>query len=210
MLAALTIRFVRGRPDRAAAFRAWRAAPKSKPALAETLPLLPEERSWSFRDMLAVKGGLAIATWGFLAGGATGQLVGFADGIAALFFGTALGIGLLTFALLLPVYRTGSESFVFLRSAFGPRGTSLLAVVLVLGIVPFNSAILSNMAGDATREVLIGLDFLAPAPVWPVGQATALGVLALSLPFGSAGKRYVCGASISWLFPCWCCSRAGC
>jgi hypothetical protein len=79
-------------------------------ALAETLPLLPEERSWSFRDMLAVKSGLAIATWGFLAGGATGQLVGFADGMVALFAGTALGIGLLSFALLLPVYRTGTEA----------------------------------------------------------------------------------------------------
>ncbi|KPQ22291.1 MAG: Cytosine/uracil/thiamine/allantoin permease, partial [Porphyrobacter sp. HL-46] len=75
-----------------------------------------------------------------------------------------------------------------LRSAFGPRGTSLLAVVLVLGIVPFNSAILSNMAGDATREVLIGLDFLAPAPVWPVGQATALGVLALSCLLAARGS----------------------
>lgn len=29
---------------------------------AETLPLLPEERTWSFRDMLAVKSGLSIAT----------------------------------------------------------------------------------------------------------------------------------------------------
>lgn len=157
-------------------------------ALAETLPLLPEERSWSFRDMLAVKGGLAIATWGFLAGGATGQLVGFADGMIALFFGTALGIGLLSFALLLPVYRTGTESFVFMRSAFGPGGTSLLAVVLVMGVVPFNSAILSTMAGDATREVLIGLDFLAPAPIWPVGQATALGVLALSCLLAARGS----------------------
>jgi NCS1 family nucleobase:cation symporter-1 len=158
-------------------------------ALAETLPLLPEERSWSFRDMLAVKSGLAIATWGFLAGGATGQLVGFADGMVALLFGTALGIGLLSFALLLPVYRTGTESFVFMRSAFGPSGTSLLAVVLVLGVVPFNSAILSNMAGDATREVLIGLDFLAPAPVWPVAQATALAVLALSCLLAARGSE---------------------
>lgn len=157
-------------------------------ALAETLPLLPEERSWSFRDMLAVKSGLSIATWGFLFGGATGQLVGFVDGAIALFFGTAIGLGILFFALLLPVYRTGTESFVFMRSAFGPSGTSLLAVVLVMSVVPFSSAILSIMAGDATREVLIGLDFLAPAPAWPVAQATALGVLAFSCLLAARGS----------------------
>ncbi len=157
-------------------------------ALAETLPLLPEERSWSFRDMLAVKSGLSIATWGFLFGGATGQLVGFVDGAIALFFGTAIGLGILFFALLLPVYRTGTESFVFMRSAFGPSGTSLLAVLLVMSVVPFNSAILSIMAGDATSEVLIGLDFLAPAPVWPVAQATALGVLAFSCLLAARGS----------------------
>ncbi|QPL40762.1 cytosine permease [Erythrobacter sp. A30-3] len=157
-------------------------------ALAETLPLLPEERSWSFRDMLAVKSGLSIATWGFLFGGATGQLVGFVDGAIALFFGTTIGLGILFFSLLLPVYRTGSESFVFMRSAFGPSGTSLLAVLLVMSVVPFSSAILSIMAGDATREVLIGLEFLAPAPVWPVGQATALGVLGLSCILAARGS----------------------
>lgn len=157
-------------------------------ALAETLPLLPEERCWSFRDMLAVKSGLSIATWGFLFGGATGQLVGFVDGAIALFFGTAIGLGILFFALLLPVYRTGTESFVFMRSAFGPSGTSLLAVLLVMSVVPFSSAILSIMAGDATREVLIGLDILAPAPVWPVGQATALGVLGLSCLMAARGS----------------------
>lgn len=157
-------------------------------ALAETLPLLPEERSWSFRDMLAVKSGLSIATWGFLFGGATGQLVGFFDGFIALFFGTAIGLGTLFFALLLPVYRTGSESFVFMRSAFGPGGTSLLAVLLVMSVVPFSSAILSIMAGDATREVLIGLELLSPAPVWPVAQATALGVLAFSCLLAARGS----------------------
>ena len=162
--------------------------PQLEAALAETLPLLPEERSWTFRDMLAVKSGLSIATWGFLFGGATGQLAGFVDGAIALFCGTAIGLGILFFALLLPVYRTGSESFVFMRSAFGPSGTSLLAVVLVMSVVPFNSAILSIMAGDATQEVLIGLEFLAPSPVWSVAQATALGVLAFSCLLAAQGS----------------------
>lgn len=163
-------------------------SPALEAALAETLPLLPEERSWSFGDMLAVKSGLSIATWGFVFGGATGQLVGFVDGAIAMFFGTALGLGLLFFGLLLPVYRTGTESFVFMRSAFGPLGTSLLAAVLVL-VGPFWVAILSTMAGAATEEVLIGLDLLAATPAWPVAEATAYCVLALSCLLAALGSN---------------------
>jgi len=158
-------------------------------ALAETLPLLPEERSWSFRDMLAVKSGLSIATWGFVFGGATGQLVGFVDGVIALLCGTAVGLGILFFALLLPVYRHGCESFVFVRSAFGSVGTSLLALVLMLGVVPFWSAILSKMAGDATQEVLIGLELLPSGPDWPVAGAIAIGVLILSCLLAAQGSN---------------------
>lgn len=165
-------------------------APALDAALAETLPLLPEERSWSFRDMLAVKSGLSIASWGFVFGGATGQLVGFVDGVIAMFFGTALGLGLLCFGLLLPVYRTGTESFVFMRSAFGPVGTSLLALLLVV-VGPFWVAILSTMSGAATEEVLIGLGLLGAAPAWPVADATAFGVLVLSCLLAASGSNTV-------------------
>lgn len=157
-------------------------------ALAETLPLLPEERSWSFRDMLAVKSGLSIATWGFLFGGATGQLVGFVDGVIALFFGTGLGLGILFFALLLPVHRYGCESFVFLRSAFGTVGASLLAIPLVLGVVPFSAAILSTMAGAATGEVLAGLELIAPDAGISLGTAMSFAVLGISFILAARGS----------------------
>ena len=157
-------------------------------ALAETLPLMPEERSWSFRDMLAVKSGLSIATWGFLFGGATGQLVGFVDGFIALFLGTATGLGILFFALLLPVYRSGCESFVFLRSAFGPLGASLLAVPLVLGMVPFSAAILSTMAGAATEEVLIGLSLFPADSGWPLAAIMSFAVLGVSFLLAARGS----------------------
>ncbi|MEE4316424.1 MAG: hypothetical protein V2I74_05520 [Erythrobacter sp.] len=165
-----------------------KGANRIEAALAETLPLLPEERSWSFRDMLAVKSGLSIATWGFLFGGATGQLVGFVDGFIALFFGTAVGLGILFFALLLPVYRNGCESFVFLRSAFGPIGASLLAVPLVLGMVPFSAAILSTMAGAATEEVLIGLSLFPADSGLPLALIMSLAVLGASFLLAARGS----------------------
>lgn len=158
-------------------------------ALAETLPLVAEERSWSFIDMLSVKGGLAIATWAFLFGGATGQLVGFIDGLIALAFGTALGIGLLFFALVIPVHRYGCESFVVIRSAFGPLGTSLLAVLFVLGVVPFWTAILASMAG-ASAEQLLGEFNIALSSRWiPTETIIALAVLAFGGWAASRGSR---------------------
>ena len=168
------------------------AANRLDTAMAETLPLLPEERSWSFIDMLSVKGGLAIATWGFLFGGATGQLVGFIDGLIALTFGTALGIGLLFFALVIPVHRYGCESFVFMRSAFGPRGSSLLAVPFVLGVVPFWMAILASMAGGSAEQLLVSISLVTAANEMPLSTAIALGVLVLGCvvaAFGSEGLR---------------------
>ena len=184
-------RFVRGRPDRAAALGHGGQHPN---------------RSRACRDAAAAARGTQLVvsrhaggqgrpcdcpTWGFLAGGATGQLSALPMHCSAVlwhgaghrpadFRTSAAGLPDRPRKLRLPAQR------------IRPEGNELAGGGAGAGIVPFNSAILSNMAGDATREVLIGLDFLAPAPVWPVGQgATALGVLALSCLFGSAGKRYV-------------------
>lgn len=158
-------------------------------ALAETLPLLPDERRWSFRDMLAVKSGLAIATWAFLFGGTTGQLVGFVDGVIAIVCGTVIGIGLLFFALLLPAYKWGTESFVFMRSAFGPRGTSVLAFLFVVGSVPFWIAILASMAGASAHELLVSLGFDALTGNWPVATVVTFAVLVLGGLFAALGSN---------------------
>lgn len=158
-------------------------------ALAETLPLLPEERRWSFRDMLAVKSGLAIATWAFLFGGTTGQLVGFVDGLIAIVCGTVIGTGVLFFALLLPAYKWGTESFVFMRSAFGPLGTSVLAFLFLVGSVPISTAILASMAGASARELLDGLGLHAKTGGWPVAGMVTFAVLMLSGLFAALGSN---------------------
>lgn len=163
--------------------------PRIEAALAETLPLLPEERSWSFRDMLAVKSGLAIATWAFLFGGATGQLVGFVDGLIAIVCGSALGIGLLFFALLVPSYKWGTESFVFMRSAFGPLGSSLLVAVFVVGSVPFWIAILASMAGASASELLANLSLGGQTGGWPVATIVTFAVLMLGVLFAALGSN---------------------
>jgi NCS1 family nucleobase:cation symporter-1 len=148
-------------------------------ALSETLPLTQAERSWSFADMLSVQSGLAIATWAFLFGGATATYVGFVDGVLAMLAGTALGVIILLVALVIPSCRSGAETFVHQRAAFGPLGAALLACVLVLIAAPGWMALLSAMIGHAAVEMLATVGAAAPAGA-PVVPAVALAVLALA------------------------------
>lgn len=121
--------------------------------LAETLPLIQSERKWSLLDVTAVKSGLAIATWSFVVGGATAQLVGFVDAVIAMLLGTAIGVTVVIFALILPSSKWGTECFVHHRSVFGPLGSALLVTMLVVIAVPFWTGILAQMTGGAVVQV---------------------------------------------------------
>lgn len=122
-------------------------------AMAESLPLLRGERTWSFVDVLSVKSGLAIATWAFLFGGTTAQFTGFVDGVVATFFGLTIGIVLLLVAVVQPSYRWGTEFFVHQRSVYGAGGVVLFVLVAVLVAVFMWASILATMVGRATVEI---------------------------------------------------------
>jgi cytosine/uracil/thiamine/allantoin permease len=101
-------------------------------AMAESLPLVAAERTWSFTDVLRVKSGLAVATWAFLFRDTTAQFTGFVDGLLATCFGLTIGIVLLLVAVVLPSYRWGTEFFVHQRSVYGAGGVVLFVLVAVL------------------------------------------------------------------------------
>ena len=161
-------------------------------ALAESLPLVHAERTWSFLDVLSVKSGLAIATWAFLFGGTTAQFVGFVDGVLATLFGLMIGVVLLLVAVVVPSYRWGAEFFVHQRSVYGAVGVMLFVLVAVLLAVFAWASILATMIGRATVEILQTLSVAMPADSrWPV-SAVALVVLVLAwaiLVRGSSGVR---------------------
>ncbi len=157
-------------------------------ALAETLPLTADERKWGFGDVSAVHTGLAIATWGFLVGGATAQMLGFWDGVLAILLASVIGIGILQTALVLPAVKWGTENFVYHRVAYGAWGALLLTVMTAGIMAPFWSAILSSMAAAAYVEMTSdGAVFLQnlDAPV------VSLVILALSFLLVVRGSRSV-------------------
>jgi NCS1 family nucleobase:cation symporter-1 len=161
-------------------------------ALAETLPLTSAERTWSFLDVVSVKSGLAIATWAFLFGGATAQLVGFWDGVFAMLFGETIGVIILVIAMVLPSSKWGTEFFVHQRSIYGTLGVMVFVVLFVAALVFAWASILATMIGKAAVEILraSGVEFASEGGA--LGSALSLGVLAIAwgiLLLGSRGVR---------------------
>lgn len=142
------------------------------------LPLPPSARLWGFGDFVWVTVGLAIATWAFLGGAATADLVGFGDGVLAMIVGNAIGVAVVLLAAAIPCQRHGVEQYTLLRATFGPRGASLLVLTFVLiGQVGW-AALLAVMFGRAAAEVgraAVGASFAGD------GAATALALVALAL-----------------------------
>jgi NCS1 family nucleobase:cation symporter-1 len=161
-------------------------------AMAESLPLVRSERTWSFLDVLSVKSGLAIATWAFLFGGTTAQFTGFVDGVVATFFGLTIGIVLLLLAIVLPSYRWGTEFFVHQRSVYGAGGVVLFVLVAVLVAVFMWASILATMIGRAAVEITRTVSTTPVAEAGGVTTVVALVMLVVAwtiLVRGSRGVR---------------------
>lgn len=172
--------------------RALRMQAEEDQALAETLPLTSADRTWSFVDVVSVKSGLAIATWAFLFGGATAQLVGFWDGVFAMFLGETIGVIILAMAMVLPSSKWGTEFFVHQRSIYGSFGVMIFVVLFVAALVFAWASILATMIGKAAVEILRASGVELAGESGALGTVLSLGVLAITwgvLLLGSRGVR---------------------
>ncbi len=168
-----------------------RRAAESDQALAETLPLMRSERSWSFVDVVSVKSGLAIATWAFLFGGATAQLVGFWDGVFAMLFGETIGVVLLLVAMVLPSSKWGTELFVHQRSVYGTVGVMAFVLIVVVGLLFAWASVLATMIGKASVEIVRAVFGVLPISVELFTSTVSLLVLALGWGVIASGSRGV-------------------
>lgn len=144
-----------------------------------TFPLLKSERTWSGWDFAWVNTALAIATWAFLVGGSTALLVGFADGVAAMIIGNAIGLCFMVLASIPASQRYGTEQYTLLRGAFGVVGVGLIVFTIILVTEMGWSSLLAVMAGRATSQVagtLIGTEFDQYGPLVTVGGLVAIGI----------------------------------
>lgn len=119
-----------------------------------TLPLLREERIWSFVDFSRVNIGLAIATWAFLIGGTLALYVGLKHGIAAILIGNIIGVAIMSLSICVATGKYGIEQYTILRSVLGYNGVRLM-VLLALVLYGLGwAAILSIMFGRATTNIV--------------------------------------------------------
>jgi nucleobase:cation symporter-1, NCS1 family len=168
--------------------------PGTDAALEESLPLTRASRQWSFIDVVCVKSGLAIATWAFLFGGATAQLVGFWDGLFAIFVGNAIGVILLLLGVILPSAKWGTEFYVHQRSVYGPRGALIFFFIVAAIPVIGWAALLATMTGKAVAE--IARSTFPPLPIGGEVLATIVSLVVLFTVWrlvvrGSRGVRWL-------------------
>jgi NCS1 family nucleobase:cation symporter-1 len=150
-------------------------------ALFGRLPLLPGEREYSTRGILATGFAYAVAAWCFLIGGYAANVVGAAQGVVALVAGCVIGVTLSAVASALACNRYGIEQIDFTKSCFGQNGAKIILIFYVVNQIGWTGTILV-MFGRGVTNVGAQIGGLAPSE-WVTrvavlaGLAVAYGVI---------------------------------
>lgn len=95
------------------------------------LPVLRGERQFGLLDFLLVQVGFGIAAWSFLVGGYTGSVLPAGPAIAAILFGNAIPVFLISVLAILYA-RYGVDTFIGARAVLGPRGSNLFLIIFAI------------------------------------------------------------------------------
>jgi NCS1 family nucleobase:cation symporter-1 len=137
------------------------------------LPLRLDEREYDTLDAHGNCFAYAIATWCFLLGSYSADLVGAVEGTVCLIAGNLIGTFLCTMALSLSCQRYGLEQMDFCKTAFGQHGTHILIVFYLFNMLGW-SGLLLVMFGNGIFNIADAFG-LHPGQ-WVVGAGVALGI----------------------------------
>jgi NCS1 family nucleobase:cation symporter-1 len=138
------------------------------------LPLKLGEREYGNLSAHGTCFAYAIATWCFLVGSYTADLVGAVEGTVCLIAGNLIGVFLTTMPLSLGCQRYGLEQMDFCKSAFGQRGSHVVLVFYLVNMLGW-SGLLLVMFGNGIFNIGNALD-LQPGQ-WVVGAGVAVGIV---------------------------------
>lgn len=138
------------------------------------LPVLHGERQFGLLDFLLVQVGFGIAAWSFLVGGYTGSVLPAGPAIAAILFGNAIPVFLISVLAILYA-RYGVDTFIGARALLGPRGSNLFLIIfaiLNLGWI----TIACFMLGESTIRVVAAFG----GPEWLASRTVGAPIFALA------------------------------
>ncbi len=138
------------------------------------LPLHLHEREYGSWGAHGTCFAYAIATWCFLVGSYTADLVGAVEGTICLIAGNLIGVFLTTMPLSIGCQRYGLEQMDFCKSAFGQRGSHVVLVFYLINMLGW-SGLLLVMFGNGIFNIGNALE-LHPGH-WVVGAGVALGIV---------------------------------
>ena len=102
-----------------------------KEALFGIAPVLTKEKMYGFMDAILVLSGYCIATWSYTQGTYLATLVGFKQLLIGAFFGAILMLAIYQLPVILSV-RYGIDIWIWLKSVFGHKGTTIMTVVIII------------------------------------------------------------------------------
>ena len=105
---------------------------KNREAQFLNIPTMKHERQYGFMDATFVNCGWAIATWCFLTGGLTANLVDFKTAIIAAFAGNLIGVAIMLFAEITTTVKYGVDTYPTLVSFLGRNGMKICSYSLSL------------------------------------------------------------------------------
>ena len=146
-------------------------------ALYGRLPLLPSEREYGTRGVLATGFAMSVAAWCFLIGGYAANVVGAVQGVVTLIAGCVLGVTAAAAASALACNRYGLEQIDYTKTTFGQRGAKLILVFYVINQLGWTGYILV-MFGHGVANVLasVGIGGANGGGEWVVRAAVLLGL----------------------------------
>ena len=173
------------------------SAPGQDHTIFGRLPLRLLEREYDNVSAHATCFAYAIATWCFMVGSYTADLLPALEGTICLLAGNLIGVYLTTIPLSLGCQRYGLEQMDFCKTAFGQRGSHVLMVFYLINMIGW-SGLLLVMFGNGLLNIAAAFGYHGQD--WLLSAAVVVG-LWLSYLVASRGVHRL-GAVNNIVTPC--------
>lgn len=118
------------------------------------IPVLQQGKIYGFWDAFLVLSGYCIATWSYTQGVYLASLVGFRQLLIGAFVGAILMLAIYQLPVILSA-RYGIDIWIWLRTIFGTRGVTIMAVIIIVINFPWYAVCADLFASSITNLAAI-------------------------------------------------------